>query len=273
MKISNDGDISIEKKDKSAFKFAVFFICVVGLIFVFNPFVVVNAGERGVIKEFGNVQDEVWDEGLHIKVPVRDQIAIMNVKTLKYEVGASAASKDLQITTTTVAVNYHIVPELSNELYQQVGLSYEAKIIDPAIQEVVKASTAKYNAEELITKRPLVKDSIESGLKEKMLERGIVIETVYITNFDFSSEFNAAIEAKVKAQQMALQAENDLIRIEVEARQKVTQATAEAEAIRLIEEQLSKSPQYVQYLAVVKWNGELPKVTGDSIPLITVDVN
>ncbi len=195
----------------------------------------------------------------------------MDVKTQKYEADATAASNDMQITKTTVAVNYHLVPTDANVIYQEVGMGYESKIIAPAIQEVVKAATANFKAEELITQRPLVKDEIEQALKEKMLERGIVVETVYITNFDFSPEFNEAIELKVKAQQMALQAENDLLRIEVEAKQKVTQAQAEADSIEIIQEQLSVSPEYVNYLTVMKWNGVLPKVTGGAIPLISVD--
>jgi len=248
-------------------------LAIVGIIFVaiLNPFVIVNAGERGVVKHFGNVQDDVWDEGLHIKVPIRDTVINMDVKTQKYEADATAASNDMQITKTTVAVNYHLVPVDANVIYQEVGMGYESKIIAPAIQEVVKAATANFKAEELITQRPLVKEEIEQALKKKMFERGIVVETVYITNFDFSPEFNEAIELKVKAQQMALQAENDLLRIEVEAKQKVTQAQAEADSIEIIQEQLSVSPEYVNYLTVMKWNGVLPKVTGGAIPLISVD--
>lgn len=245
-------------------------VIIVALVWIFNPFVVIDAGERGVVKQFGEVQTDEWGEGLHLRIPIRDKIQVVDVKTLKYESDASAASKDMQMTKTTVAVNYHLIPEMSDEIVRTVGMAYESKIIAPAIQEVVKAATAKFQAEELITKRSVVKEAIELDLKQRLFARGIVIEAVYITNFDFSPEFNAAIEAKVKAQQMALQAENDLLRIEVEAKQKITQAGAEAESIRLIEEQLSKSPQYVNYLAVTKWDGTLPKVTGGSIPLIEI---
>lgn len=260
-------------KEKGTLAGKMILLAIVGIIFVaiLNPFVIVNAGERGVVKHFGNVQDDVWDEGLHIKVPIRDTVINMDVKTQKYETDSTAASNDMQITKTTVAVNYHLVPSDANIIYQEVGMGYESKIIAPAIQEVVKAATANFKAEELITQRPLVKDEIEQALKENMLERGIVVETVYITNFDFSPEFNEAIELKVKAQQMALQAENDLLRIEVEAKQKVTQAQAEADSIEIIQEQLSVSPEYVNYLTVMKWDGILPKVTGGAIPLISVD--
>ena len=179
-------------------KYKIIFLMAFGLfaVLIINPFVIVDAGERGIVKQFGNVQENVLDEGLHIKVPIRDQVVIMDVRTQKYEIDATAASNDMQITKTTVAVNYHLVPSGINNIYQLVGLDYEFKIIAPAIQEVVKAATANFKAEELITQRPLVKEAIESSLKRQMLERGIIIETVYITSFDFSSEFNAAIEAK-----------------------------------------------------------------------------
>jgi len=260
-------------KEKGTLAGKMILLAIVGIIFVaiLNPFVIVNAGERGVVKHFGSVQDDVWDEGLHIKVPIRDTVINMDVKTQKYETDSTAASNDMQITKTTVAVNYHLVPSDANIIYQEVGTGYESKIIAPAIQEVVKAATANFKAEELITQRPLVKDEIEQSIKGKMLERGIIVETVYITNFDFSPEFNEAIELKVKAQQMALQAENDLLRIQVEAKQKVTQAQAEADSIEIIQEQLSISPEYVNYLTVMRWDGVLPKVTGGAIPLISVD--
>ena len=252
--------------------FGVVALIIIGvLVWIFNPFVVIDAGERGVVKQFGEVQPNEWDEGLHFRVPIRDSVTHVDVKTLKYETDASAASNDMQVTKTTVAVNYHLVAKDVDIMVQAVGMSYESKIIAPAIQEVVKASTAKFKAEELITKRAQVKDAIELSLKKGLIKRGIVVEAVYITNFDFSAEFNNAIEAKVKAQQMALQAENDLLRIEVEAKQKVTQATAEAESIRLIEQQLSKSPRYIDYLTVTTWDGVLPQVTGGAIPLINIE--
>ena len=131
--------------------------------------------------------------------------------------------------------------------------------------------SAQYTAEELITKRQAVGDQIKDVLSEKINQYGLTVEIFNIVNFDFSEEFNAAVEAKQTAQQNALKAEQDLARIEVEAKQKITQAEAEAESIRLIQEALAKSPDYVDYIKWNKWNGELPTVMGDSGVLISMD--
>ena len=183
--------------------------------------------------------------------------------------------------TTNIAVNYHLVSDSVVTLYKEIGLDYGTKIIQPAVQEVVKASTAHYTAEELITKRALVKEDIDTALRERLLTKGIYMETTSITNFDFSQQFNAAIEQKVTAEQNALTAKNKLAQIEYEAQQTVAAAKgqrdasiasaeaqaktieltaqAEAEKVRLIQNELSKSPNYIQYVQASRWNGVLPK--------------
>ena len=163
-----------------------------------------------------------------------------------------------------VAVNYRINTTASASVYKNVGSDYSNVIISPAIQESIKAVAAQYTAEELITERQSVGDQIKSALSEKIGEYGIVVEIFNIVNFDFSDEFNAAVEAKQTAQQNALKAEQDLARIEVEAKQQVTQAQAEAESIKLIQDALSASPDYVEYVKWNKWDGKLPNVMGDS---------
>jgi regulator of protease activity HflC (stomatin/prohibitin superfamily) len=149
-------------------------------------------------------------------------------------------------------------------------MAYEDRVIAPAIQEAIKASTARYTAEELITKRPLVKDAIETSLKEKLSNHGIIVDSVFLTDFKFSEGFEKAIEDKVTAQQLALKAENDLKRISVEAEQvvaaakgqaeaKLTVATAEAKAIQLQGESLRQNPEIIRLRAVEKWTGLMPQ--------------
>ncbi len=232
--------------------------------------VIVGPGERGILLEFGRVTGDVFGEGLHFVVPFVNNVPIMDVRTQKYESDATAASKDLQDTQTKVALNYHLSPENVHEIYQTLGPAYSDRYIAPAIQEVVKASTAKFNAEELITQRPVVKDAIEEGLKERLNSRGIIVEIVSITDFKFSKQFSEGIESKVTAQQLALKAENDLKRIKIEAQQAAEKAKGEAEAIKIINEQLEKSPKYIEFLATQKWDGKLPLVTGDATPFIQI---
>jgi regulator of protease activity HflC (stomatin/prohibitin superfamily) len=199
-----------------------------------------------------------------------NQVVIVSVQTQKYSAKASSASSDLQIVTTEVTLNYHLLPTNVNKIYQQLTLAYEERVIAPAIQESVKASTAKFSAEELITKRQLIKDSIENVLKERLASYGIVVESVYITDFAFGTDFTQAIEAKVTAQQLALKAENDLRRIEVEAKQAIAQAngtaaaklaiaTAEAQAIKLQGEALKTNPEILTLRYLERWNGLLPQ--------------
>lgn len=236
-----------------------------------SSFTVVSAGHTGVVLTFGAVEDTVLEEGLHFKIPFIQRVVEVNNRTQKIETEGSASSKDLQVISYVVAVNYHVNDDSSASLYQNVGTDYGSVIIIPAIQESIKAVTAQYTAEELITKRQMVGDQIKDALSEKINQYGLTVEIFNIVNFDFSEEFNAAVEAKQTAQQNALKAEQDLARIEVEAQQKITQAEAEAESIRLIQEALAKSPDYVDYVKWNKWNGELPTVMGDSDVLLSMD--
>lgn len=254
---------------------------IVIIIFLFGSFYTIDAGHRGIVKTFGAPSMDAKGEGLHLKIPIAQRVVKMSVQTMKYEAKASAASKDLQIVETDVAVNYHIEPSTAPVIYRDIGSDYETKIIQPAVQESVKAVTAQFTAEELITKRDIVKKMIDEKLHERLSASNINMETTSITNFDFSEEFNRAIESKVTAEQLKLKAINDLARIQVEAEQveasaigqknaKIATATGDAEAIRLIDEQLRKSPQYIEYFKVQKWNGVLPLVSGGGVPLISL---
>lgn len=247
-------------------------ILILGLIAVFSPFTTIGAGERGVVLYFGAVENKVLGEGFHVITPIVEDVIKLDVRTQKYETNAEAATKDLMDVKTTVAINYHLNPQTVNSLYQDIGLEYQDRVIAPAVQEIVKATTAKYDAEQLITLRENVKDQLEERLKERLKERNILVETISITNFQFPQQFNDAVTMKQTALQKKLTAENDLLRIEVEAKQALARAEGEAKSITVVNEQLIKSPVYIQFLAVQKWNGVLPLATGSgAIPFIEVD--
>ncbi len=243
---------------------------IVVIILLSTCFTVVEAGHTGVVMTFGAVEDEVLSEGMHFKIPFAQTVVMVNNRTQKIETQGTASSKDLQIVSYVVAVNYKVNNNASAELYKKVGTDYSNIIVAPAIQESIKAVSAQFTAEQLITERQNVGDQIKIALDEKINEYGITVEIFNIVNFDFSDEFNAAVEAKQTAQQQALKAEQDLARIEVEAKQKVTQAQAEADSIRLIQEALSAAPDYVEYIKWNKWNGELPKVMTDGGVMVDV---
>lgn len=246
-------------------------VALIAIIVVCNCFTVIEAGHTGVVLTFRAVEEKTLEEGIHFKAPFVQSVVQMNNRTQKVETEGSASSKDLQIISYVVAVNFHVNDSSSASLYQNVGMDYSSVVIVPAIQESIKAVTAQYTAEELITKRQTVGEQIKTALSEKINQYGLTVEIFNIVNFDFSEEFNDAVEAKQTAQQNALKAEQDLARIEVEAQQKITQAQAEAESIKLIQEALSTSPDYVEYIKWSKWDGELPTVMGDSDLLIGID--
>ncbi len=243
---------------------------VVALLLIISCFTVVPSGSTGVVLTFGAAGDNVLDEGLHFKIPLVQRIVQVNNRTQKIEASGTASSKDLQIVTYNVAVNYHANNASSADLYKTVGTDYANIIISPAIQESIKAVAAQFTAEQLITERQSVGDQIKSALSEKISGYGITVEIFNIVNFDFTEEFNAAVEAKQTAQQNALKAEQDLARIEVEAKQKITQAQAEAESIKLIQEALSASPDYIEYVKWSKWDGKLPSVMTSSGVMVDV---
>jgi regulator of protease activity HflC (stomatin/prohibitin superfamily) len=262
--------MAIEEREIHPVRWIALFIIFVAIIAtVIGTIATVSAGHRGVLLTYGHVEDKILPEGISLITPYVNQVVVLSVQTTKYSATASSASADLQIVTTEVTLNYHLDAVKVNKIYQNLGLDWENRVIQPAIQEAVKASTAKYTAEELITKRSIVKDLIDQSLTEKLQPYGIVTETIYITDFKFSPDFEAAIEAKVTAVQLALKAENDLKRIKVEADQAIAvsvgqanatliKATAEAQAISITGKALRENPQLVQLEWVKRWSGSVP---------------
>jgi prohibitin 2 len=235
--------------------------------------VIVQAGHRGVVLYLGAVENRVLSEGVHFIIPFAEQVIPLEVRTLKFVANASAASNDLQEVQTVIALNYHLNPTEVNKVYQELGPDYADKVIAPTIQESVKASVAKYNAEELITKRAIVKDVIANAIRTSLSAKDIVVETIFITDFRFSPSFSSQVEDKVVAFQKYLTELNNLRGIQVVANQTVVQAQAQAkaniakaggesQAIKIITSQLRQAPQYLQWQEINKWNGQLPYSLG-----------
>ncbi len=253
-------------------------IIVVSFLFILilKPWVQIGAGERGVVLNFGAVQPIVLGEGLHFRMPVMQQVVKMDVKVQKASTDATASSSNLQEVSSTVAINYHVIPDKANVVYQSIGLDFKARIIDPAVQEVVKAVSARYSAEDLITKRSSVSDAMKSTLTERLLVHNIAVDAFSIVGFSFSKIYMDAIESKQTAEQLAMKAERDLERIKIEGEQTITSAKAEAEALRLQRANISTDLIELRKIeanlkAIEKWNGILPQVTGNgAIPFIGV---
>ncbi len=241
------------------------------IILVFGTFGTIGAGERGILLQFGAVKNKVFDEGLYVKIPFIHEVVKIDVKIQKDEVPATASSKDLQIVTSRIALNYHLLPESANKIWQEVGKNYNSRIIAPSIQEAVKAVTAKFTAEELIIKREIVKEQIKANLAERLLENFIIVDEFNIIDFSFSPAFNEAIEAKVTAEQLKLKAARDLERIEIEADQKIAEARGKAQAIQIEAQALRANAQVVELRWIEKWNGQVPQYWGEASPFIGIN--
>jgi len=228
--------------------------------FILNPLVKISAGERGVVLRWGAVENIILNEGIHWIAPIVKDVEKMDVTIQKEEKGTSASSKDLQIVSTKVAVNYHLDPLHVNWIYQNLRHEANVRIVAPSIEESIKKTTAKYTAEQLITHREKVKDDLRETISSLLAKSHIMVDDVFMTDFNFSPEFNAAIEAKVTAEQKALQAKNVLEQRKYEAEQTVVSAKAEAEKIKIQAQAVNAQggKDYVQLKAIEKWDGKLP---------------
>ena len=270
----SDGDTEETIKSTKLTIHSILWLMLLIVVLFQFPLGTVGAGERGVQLRFNAVTGKVLDEGLYFRIPFIEKIKKMDVKIQKVETEADSSSKDLQIVDSTIALNFHVDPVKVADLYREVGMNFGSRIISPAIQESVKAGMAQFTAEELITKRPEVREAIKFALRDKLGIRGIIVDEFNIVNFNFSDSFDAAIEAKVTAEQSALEAKNKLEQIKFEAEQKIATATAEAEAIRIKAQAIAQQggEDYVSLKAVEKWNGILPvqMIPGGAIPFINL---
>ena len=232
---------------------------------IVNPLVKISAGERGVVLKWGAVEPYILGEGIHWIMPIQKSVEEMDVTIQVEEKPATASSKDLQVVSTKVAVNYHLDPIHVNWIYQNLRHETNIRIVAPSIEESVKRTTAKYTAEQLITHREKVKEDLKQTISELLLAKYVILDDVYMTDFNFSNEFNAAIERKVTAEQKALEAKNVLEQKKYEAEQDVVSAKADAEKIRIQAEAINAQggKDYVQLKAIEKWDGKLP---GQMIP-------
>jgi regulator of protease activity HflC (stomatin/prohibitin superfamily) len=253
------------------------FILLAVLVFIFwTSFTTVDSGYRGVVLRFGAVTGRTLEPGPHLITPFIETVRPISVQVQVEKLAAQASSHDLQIVHTQVTLAYYQDPCCVTDIWAKLNDDALNRVVIPAIQEAIKAQTAQFDAEQLIAKRAIVRDGIEQYVRDRLNNHHIDVDAVSITDFNFSDEYNRAIEAKVTAQQNALKAENDLTRIKIEAEQKVAQAGAEAKALEVQKQQIT--PELIQLRAIEMmqqhWDGHLPDVymsgQGGSLPMIDV---
>jgi len=258
-------------------KVVVIGIVVAALVVVAGIMGIVGAGQGGVLLRFGAVTGEIKEEGLYFKIPFAEQVVLMSTQIQKYSAPASSSSKDLQVVTTEVTLNYQLNASSVGETYRTMRQDYENRVIQPFIQEAVKSTAANFDAEQLITQRPKVKAELQDLLSKRLAPLGIGVVELSITDFRFTQVFQDSIEAKVKAVQQALEAENALRRVGFEAQQAIVKAQAEAKGLELQKAQITAQllalrQIEVQRAAVEKWNGVMPTVVTSGGPVPMLDV-
>ena len=282
----NNNVVDIKAKSRSGRIAAAVIIAIIVLILLFASIATVPAGSTGVVTTFGKVSESTYGEGIHLKVPFAQKVVIVSNQIQVYETEASAVSKDLQTVNSKIAVNFRVMNEASASIYKNIGPDYQQVILMPTVQESMKSISAKYNAEELITKRNQVGEEIKEQLESKVSEYGIQIEKFNIVNFDFSAEFNNAIEQKQVAEQNLLKTQTEqqeqIVIANAEAEKKKISASADAEAIKTRADAQAEanktisesiSDDLIRYQMMEKWDGSVPKVAGSADPLIAMDLD
>ena len=248
-------------------------IILVDATVLFETFTVVPAGHVGVQVTLGEVNSNSLTEGVHFVNPI-SSVRNVDVRLQRAELkNASAGTKDLQQVHTDIVVNFRLSGNKVPHIYKEFGLDVDSKVLGPAINEAFKAVTAKYNSEELITKRDEVSANITQHITAKVAQFDITVSNVSLVNFGFSPEYQKAIEAKVIATQSKLKAEQDLQRIQVEAKSRIAEAEGEAKAIAIQAQAINSQggAAFVQLEAIKKWDGNLPStMLGNSVPFINV---
>ena len=246
-------------------------LLLVCFIVMCNPFAMVGPGERGIKIRLGQVQPESYGEGLHFIFPFIQKFRTMDVKTQKNTFTTAVYTKDIQQAKITYVINFNVQPDNVNKLFQEIGIDYVSKVVSPVVEGTIKDIIGKWNAQDLIANREKATDDILFKLQEQLTRNYINVTDFQMTEINYSSVFEKAIESKVTAEQEALRAKNKTVQVEEEAKQKVIAAQAEAKSMAIRAQALSQNKSLVQYEAVQKWDGKMPQyMLGNSVPFINV---
>jgi len=262
-RLSSAGATSPPQRISNAISALKLFVVVLSLLLITRFFVVVPAGERGVLTQFGAVQKRILEEGLHPLIPLVQNVTLLSVRIQSYLMQTEAASRDLQDVAAQVALNWHVLPDQVNALYQRLGDldQIAGTVIGPALEDSIKTVVASYTAEQLVTERAAVKAAIANLLNERLSHYSLVLDDIDLLQIDFSERFRQAVEAKQVAEQEAKRAEYETIRAQRMADAKVFLAKGQAQAQQLLQSGLTS--EVLEHEAIEKWNGHLPLVIGN----------
>jgi prohibitin 2 len=250
---------------------------------VASSMMTVNTGHRGVKVRFGQVIGEGLPEGLYFVNPLTTHIEEIDTRVLKWESEAQAYTRDVQQATLQFVLNYRLDPTKAHVVFQQVGPDWGSKLVGQVVLEEMKREVGQHEAVDLISQRDAAARKIEGNVSTLLLKRNVIVTGFQLTNIDYTQEFEHAVEAKVIAQQKAIEEQNRTVQVREQANQKVETAKgnaestlliakAEAESISIRARALEQNAKLVEWEAVQKWNGELPQymLGGGALPFVNL---
>lgn len=207
----------------------------------------VDGGHRAVVfNRVTGMKPTVYGEGLNFVVPWFERPYVYDIRTRPCNLQTLTGSKDLQMVTIGVRVLHRPSPKQLVWIYQHLGMNYDERILPSLMNECAKAVVAKYNANELLTKREVVSADIRKELVKRASAFNVQLEDVAITHLSFSPEYARAVEAKQVAQQDAERAKYIVIGAQQEKQTIITRAKGEAQSATLIGQSVKKNPGFMK---------------------------
>lgn len=242
----------------------------------------VDTGHVGLKVRFGKVVEGPLPANLYFVNPFTTDMVQMDTRVQKWESKTQAYTKDVQQAGVDFVLNYALDPRQVSVVYQTVGIQWGEKLVAQVVVEEIKREIGQHEAVNLVAQRAVAARTIEANVTTLLAAKNIVVSGLQLTNIDYSDEFEHAVEAKVVAQQNAIQEQNRTVQVREKATQQietakgnaestVLNAKAEAESIRIRASALGANPKLVEWEAVQKWDGKLPVYTmGGAVPFINV---